>query len=50
MHGRRARRLGWCGWVLAGLLLVVLGLLYLSLRHHLGRIKVPDEPADDPKG
>lgn len=33
----------WLPLAMAGGLLVVLGLLYLSLRHHLRKIDLPDE-------
>ena len=35
----------WTPLAMAGLLLIVLGLLFASLRHHLGRINIPDEDA-----
>lgn len=33
----------WLPLVLVGVLLVVLGMLYLNLRRHLGKIDLPDE-------
>jgi hypothetical protein len=39
----------WLPLVLVGVLLVVLALLYVSLRHHLGRIKVPQAPPEPPQ-
>ncbi|MDQ7992842.1 MAG: hypothetical protein AAGC63_00510 [Propionicimonas sp.] len=40
----------WLPLLLVGVLLAVLALLYLSLRRHLGRIDLPDAPADEPRG